>query len=62
MKIQVICSQKTRNLHPSYKFIREDINIEYVINRIKGRTWKMVWVSTGCVPKVMKYIFFKKIY
>ena len=46
MKIQVICIQKTRNLHPSYKFIKEDINVEPVINRIKGRTWKMVWVST----------------
>jgi len=22
MKIQVICIQKTRNLHPSYKFIK----------------------------------------
>jgi hypothetical protein len=46
MKIQVICIQKTRNLHPSYKLIKEDINIGSVINRIIGRTWKMVWVST----------------
>lgn len=36
MKIQVICIQKTRNLHPFFKFIRVDINIESVINRIKG--------------------------
>jgi len=47
MQIQVICIPKTRNPHPSYKCIREDINIESVINRIKGRTWKMVWISMG---------------
>jgi hypothetical protein len=46
MQLQVICIQKTRNLHPSYKFIKEDTKVESVINRIKGRTWKMVWVST----------------